>query len=148
MLIEHGEARHLGIEVEQHMAIKRLEPWSRPREAVGQVLRGATLRTCGPVALVVDTVLSLVNQADVLSYGRVSGLVAFKVGANFVSPTSRRAPARSSRYAAGWTGGSRGPSGTGRYTVGSSTASQPFSGRGSAPITTRSPSGSSTRVTP
>ncbi len=68
------------------MAIQRLQPWSRPHEAVTQVLCGATLRTCAPVALVVGTVLSVVNQGDVLVKGMGDGLVVLKLAANFVIP--------------------------------------------------------------
>lgn len=67
-------------------ALPPLRPWSRPREAVGQVLSGATARTCLPVALVVGTVLSLVNQADVLADGRAGVAVGLKVLANYAIP--------------------------------------------------------------
>ena len=47
----------------------RLHPWTRSREAVRQLLNGATVDTCLPVALVVGTVLSVVNQGDVVVQG-------------------------------------------------------------------------------
>lgn len=66
--------------------LPRLRPWSQPREAVHQLLRGATLRTCTPLALVVGTLLSAVNQGDVLLTGRGDGRVAVKVAANLLVP--------------------------------------------------------------
>lgn len=68
------------------MVVKGMRPWSRPREAFWQLMRGATFRTCAPVALVVGTVLSLVNQGDVFAMGMVGGRVAVKILANFVIP--------------------------------------------------------------
>jgi hypothetical protein len=68
------------------VAVKGLRPWSRPREAVWQFMSGATLRTCAPVAVVVGTVLSVVNQGDVLGMGMVDGRVPLKIAANFVIP--------------------------------------------------------------
>ncbi len=66
------------------MDVRRLQPWTRPREAVRQVLCGATLRTCAPVALIVGTVLSVVNQGDVLVKGMVDGLIVVKLAANVI----------------------------------------------------------------
>ncbi len=63
-----------------------LRPWSRPREALGLLLSGATARTCLPVALVVGTVLSLVNQADVVLQGMGGTGVVLKVMANYTIP--------------------------------------------------------------
>jgi hypothetical protein len=63
-----------------------LRPWSRPAEAVRLLLSGATARTCVPVALVVGTVLSLVNQADVVVSGMAGAGVAVKVVANYAIP--------------------------------------------------------------
>ncbi len=68
------------------MSLPRLHPWSAPREAVQQLLRGATLRTCTPVALIVGTVLSVVNQGDVLVAGMADERVALKVVANLLIP--------------------------------------------------------------
>ena len=47
----------------------RAETWSRPSEAVVLFLRGRTARTAAPVAAVVGTLLSAVNQGDVLLAG-------------------------------------------------------------------------------
>lgn len=63
-----------------------LLPWNRPREAVGLLMSGATLRTCLPVALVVGTVLSLVNQADVVVQGMAGASVVLKVAVNYAVP--------------------------------------------------------------
>lgn len=63
-----------------------LRPWIRPREAVGLLLSGATVRTCLPVALIVGTVLSLVNQADVVVQGMAGVGLVLKVTANYVIP--------------------------------------------------------------
>ncbi len=68
------------------MSMRRLRPWTQPREALWQFMCGATFRTCAPVALVVGTVLSLVNQGDVLAMGMGSGLVALKIGFNYMIP--------------------------------------------------------------
>ena len=51
------------------MPLARLQPWARPRDAVRQLLHGATVRTCAPVAVVVGTLLSAVNQGDVALAG-------------------------------------------------------------------------------
>jgi phage-related protein len=64
----------------------RLRPWSRPREALRLLLSGATARPCLPVALVVGTVLSLVNQGDVIAQGAVGAVVVLKVLANYLIP--------------------------------------------------------------
>jgi len=43
-------------------------------------------RTCIPLALIVGTLLSAVNQGDVLLAGRGDGRVALKVAANLLVP--------------------------------------------------------------
>jgi hypothetical protein len=63
-----------------------LRPWTRPHEALWQVLCGATWRTCAPIALVVGTVLSLVNQGDVLAMEMGSARVVVKIGFNYLIP--------------------------------------------------------------
>jgi hypothetical protein len=63
-----------------------LRPWTRPREALWQFLGGATLRTCAPIALVVGTFLSLVNQGDVLAMGMGTGRVGLKIAFNYLIP--------------------------------------------------------------
>ena len=68
------------------LTLPPLQPWSRPRDAVRQLLAGATASTCVPVALVVGTLLSLVNQADVIAQGMAGAAVALKVLANDAIP--------------------------------------------------------------
>lgn len=64
----------------------RVPSWHRPRDALRLLLSGATVRTCLPIALVVGTVLSLVNQGDVVASGMGSGVVVGKVLANYAIP--------------------------------------------------------------
>jgi hypothetical protein len=68
------------------MTLPPLQPWTRPRDAVRQLLAGATAGTCLPVALVVGTVLSLVNQADLIVQGMAGATVVLKVLANYAIP--------------------------------------------------------------
>ena len=68
------------------MPLPGLKPWTRPREAVAQLVRGATVRTCCPVALVVGTVLSVVNQGDIVLAGMADERVGVKVAANLLIP--------------------------------------------------------------
>lgn len=68
------------------MRAAMLQPWSRPRDAVSLLVRGATFRTCAPVAVVVGTVLSVVNQGDVILDGAGDAVVAAKVAANMAIP--------------------------------------------------------------
>ncbi len=67
------------------LGMPRLRPWTRRRTALLLFITGATARTSGPVALVVGTVLTLVNQGDALLEGGAPGL-AWKVGANYAIP--------------------------------------------------------------
>jgi hypothetical protein len=78
----------------------RLRPWTRSRDAVRLLLSGATARDCLPVALVVATVLSVVNQGDVIAKAAAGAVVALKVLANYAWSWTA---ARSGR--AGWTPG-------------------------------------------
>lgn len=68
------------------MSLPALQPWVRPRDALAQLARGATLRTCAPIAVVVGTLLSVVNQGDVVLAGLADGRVGLKVVANLVIP--------------------------------------------------------------
>jgi hypothetical protein len=60
--------------------------WTRRAEAVGLVLRGQTLRTAGPIAVVVGTVVSLVNQGDVLLTGHAHPVTWLRIVVNYVVP--------------------------------------------------------------
>lgn len=68
------------------LSLPALRPWSRPREALRLLLAGATARTCLPVALIVGTVLSLVNRGDVVVQGMAGAGVVLKVLANYAIP--------------------------------------------------------------
>jgi hypothetical protein len=61
----------------------RITPWSRPPEALRLLLCGATARACLPIAVVVGTILSLVNQGDVVAGGMAGLTVGLKVLANY-----------------------------------------------------------------
>lgn len=60
--------------------------WRSWREAAGLVLRGATVSVAAPVSGVVGTLLSAVNQGDVLLAGDASAATVIKVGVNYVVP--------------------------------------------------------------
>jgi len=66
--------------------LARLQPWAEPRQAFRQLSRGATLRTCAPVALVVGSFLSAVNEGDVLVSGMVTQRVVVKLAADLLTP--------------------------------------------------------------
>jgi hypothetical protein len=63
-----------------------LRYWSSPSEALILLVCGATARTCLPIALVVGTVLSLVNQADIIVRQGVDSGVLLKILVNFLIP--------------------------------------------------------------
>ena len=48
--------------------------------------RPAVFRRCGVVALVVGTLLSLLNQGDVILAGRFDGVVTLRVIGNYLIP--------------------------------------------------------------
>lgn len=60
--------------------------WATPREAIGLCLRPATLRRTVLIALMVGTILSLVNQAGVVAGGDATLATWLRVAANFVVP--------------------------------------------------------------
>lgn len=68
------------------MPLARLQPWVEPRDAVRQLSRGATLWTCAPIAVVVGSLLSAVNEGDVLVSGMVDKRVVVKLVANMLIP--------------------------------------------------------------
>ncbi len=68
------------------MARSVLPTWSSPRQACALVLTGATARTCLPVAAVVGTVLTVVNQGTVLLAGHHGPATVARVAANYVIP--------------------------------------------------------------
>ncbi len=68
------------------MARSIVPTWSSPRQACALVLTGATARTCLPVAAVVGTVLTVVNQGTVLLAGHHGPATVARVAANYAIP--------------------------------------------------------------
>jgi hypothetical protein len=68
------------------MTLPTIHQWTSPREALVLLVSGATARTCLPIAIVVGTVLSLVNQADVILRGGLDLGVLLKIAINFLVP--------------------------------------------------------------
>lgn len=60
--------------------------WSFPSQAVMLFLRGRTARTAAPVAAVVGTVLSAVNQGDAVLGGGAGTVTWVRVAVNFLVP--------------------------------------------------------------
>lgn len=60
--------------------------WSTAREALAVCFLRTTLRKTVPIALVVGTILSLINQAGVIFGGNATGTTWIRVGANFLVP--------------------------------------------------------------
>lgn len=62
------------------------ETWSRPLEAAWWIVRGRTLRTAGPVALAVGTILSAVNQGHLVAGGETDYATWLRVAVNYLVP--------------------------------------------------------------
>lgn len=60
--------------------------WSRPSQAVGLFLRCRTAGTAGPTSMVVGTLLSAVNQGNVILGGQSTVLTWVQVGVNYAVP--------------------------------------------------------------
>jgi hypothetical protein len=60
--------------------------WSTPGEAVRVVFMRSTLRKTTRIALVVGTILSLINQLGVILDGRANYATWIRVGANYIVP--------------------------------------------------------------
>ena len=60
--------------------------WSTPREALRVVFLRSTLRKTVRIALVVGTILSLINQLGVILDGRANYATWLRVGANYFVP--------------------------------------------------------------
>lgn len=60
--------------------------WRRHREALALFLRGATAAAAWPTAVVVGTILSLVNQGDVIAGGGASLGTWLRVAFNYAVP--------------------------------------------------------------
>lgn len=77
--------------------------WGTPREGLVLWLSLRTLRRTLPIALIVGTLLSLINQGHLLAAGEASAVTWMRVAANYVIPwvvsssgflsASRRTPA-------------------------------------------------------
>ena len=63
-----------------------LPPWQRPGKACRLVLTATTAPISGPVAVVVGTVLTAVNQGAVLLDGKVSSATVLRIAANYAIP--------------------------------------------------------------
>lgn len=60
--------------------------WSRPTEAVVLFCRGRTARTAGPTAAVVGTLLSAVNQGQIVLAGDADTGTWIRIAVNYVVP--------------------------------------------------------------
>ncbi|MGH2793040.1 MAG: nitrate/nitrite transporter NrtS [Actinomycetota bacterium] len=60
--------------------------WSTPLEALRIVFLRTTLRKTVPIALVVGTILSLINQAGVVFGGDATTVTWIRIGANYLVP--------------------------------------------------------------
>jgi len=60
--------------------------WSTPREWARLFAHGVTVRTAGPVALVVGTFLSAVNQGSTVVEGATTWVTWMRVGVNYFVP--------------------------------------------------------------
>jgi hypothetical protein len=60
--------------------------WSTPREALRVVFLRSTLRKTIRIALVVGTILSLINQFGVILDGKANVATWIRVGANYLVP--------------------------------------------------------------
>jgi len=60
--------------------------WRAPHEAVILLCSGRTFRPAAPVALLVGTVLSAVNEGSVIINGQVGTATAIRIGVNYIVP--------------------------------------------------------------
>lgn len=61
-------------------------PWSSPLDACRLVARGVTFRTCIRVAVVVGTILTLVNQGSVVIGDNATVVTWLRVAVNYLVP--------------------------------------------------------------
>ncbi len=66
--------------------VDHLAQWSTPREALRLAFQRTTLRRTARIALVVGTLLSLINQGSVIAGGDATAATWARVGANFLVP--------------------------------------------------------------
>jgi hypothetical protein len=67
-------------------AVAPSHTWSTPTEALRIVFMRTTLRKTTRIALVVGTILSLINQAGVIFGGDAGPVTWIRVGANYLVP--------------------------------------------------------------
>jgi hypothetical protein len=60
--------------------------WTTPRQALRLTCERSTLRKTVPIAVVVGTILSLINQADIIATGESSWATWLRVAANYAVP--------------------------------------------------------------
>lgn len=60
--------------------------WHRRRDAVRLIVRGSTVKAVWPTTLVVGTVLSAVNQGDVIASGDVTLQTWLRIAVNYIVP--------------------------------------------------------------
>ena len=60
--------------------------WRTLREAVALILRGVTFHIASRIALVVGTVLSLVNQSHIIFAGEATPITWVRVAVNYLVP--------------------------------------------------------------
>lgn len=60
--------------------------WTSPTEACRLIARGVTLPTAVPVALIVGTILTIVNQGTIIADGDATIATWIRVVVNFVVP--------------------------------------------------------------
>lgn len=68
------------------LAVDYSARWTRPVEALLLVCAGRTLRTAVPIAAVVGTVLSAVNQGTVITAGQATAATWIRVAVNYLVP--------------------------------------------------------------
>ena len=64
----------------------RTTSWSRPHEAVALFCTGRTARTAAPTAAIVGTLLSAVNQGDVVLAGDGDSGTWVRIAVNYLVP--------------------------------------------------------------
>ena len=62
------------------------QKWDTPSEALRLVLLRTTLRKTIPIALLVGTILSLINQSGVIFGGDATFVTWLRVGGNYLVP--------------------------------------------------------------
>lgn len=67
-------------------SVPAVPPWSSPAEACRLIIRGVTFRTCSRVAIVVGTILTVVNQGSVILAGDASVATWVRTAVNYLVP--------------------------------------------------------------